>query len=548
MLTDIEIAQSVKMKPIKEIAASIGIKEEDLELYGNYKAKVVCKGNKKGKLILVTAINPTPAGEGKTTVTVGLGDAFKVLGKSITLALREPSLGPVFGIKGGAAGGGWAQVVPMDDLNLHFTGDIHAVTAANNLLSAMIDNHVFHGNELGISEITWHRCMDMNDRALRRIIVDPNGTISPETQRDESFDITTASEAMAILCLASDPIDLKRRLGNIIIGYNKEGKPVTARDLKADNPMAILLKDAIKPNLVQTIGGVPVFIHGGPFANIAHGCNSIIATKTALSYADYVVTEAGFGADLGAEKFLDIKCRKGGLEPDAIVLVATARALKYGGYAADPKVEDLEALSKGLGNLEKHIENIKNVYKMPVVVAINRFVQDTDAELKLIEDRCAALGVECSMTEVWAKGGEGGVDLAKKVIKAIDSKQGKLQYSYPLNISIKEKIEAVATKIYGADGVDFEPEALRHLEILEKTEAKDQQVCIAKTQYSLTDDPKKLGRPTGFRITVRDVVYRGGAEFTVVLTGKLLLMPGLPKVPAAAKMTIDENGKIEGLF
>ena len=381
MLTDIEIAQSVKMKPIKEIAASIGIKEEDLELYGNYKAKVVCKGNKKGKLILVTAINPTPAGEGKTTVTVGLGDAFKVLGKSITLALREPSLGPVFGIKGGAAGGGWAQVVPMDDLNLHFTGDIHAVTAANNLLSAMIDNHVFHGNELGISEITWHRCMDMNDRALRRIIVDPNGTISPETQRDESFDITTASEAMAILCLASDPIDLKRRLGNIIIGYNKEGKPVTARDLKADNPMAILLKDAIKPNLVQTIGGVPVFIHGGPFANIAHGCNSIIATKTALSYADYVVTEAGFGADLGAEKFLDIKCRKGGLEPDAIVLVATARALKYGGYAADPKVEDLEALSKGLGNLEKHIENIKNVYKMPVVVAINRFVQDTDAEL-----------------------------------------------------------------------------------------------------------------------------------------------------------------------
>ncbi|CEP82154.1 formate--tetrahydrofolate ligase [Paraclostridium sordellii] len=555
--SDIEIAQEAKPQDIREIAKKLGLNDDEVELYGKYKAKVDYnllkkdKKDKKAKLILTTAINPTPAGEGKTTTTIGVADAFSKLNKNVLVALREPSLGPVFGIKGGAAGGGYAQVIPMEDINLHFTGDFHAIGAANNLLAAMLDNHIHQGNELGIDprRITWRRCVDMNDRQLRNI-TDGLGGKAHGMPREDGFDITVASEIMAAFCLANDIMDLKERLGNIIVGYTFSGDPITAKQLKANGAMAALLKDALKPNLVQTLEGTPSFVHGGPFANIAHGCNSVIATKMAMHFADYVVTEAGFGADLGAEKFLDIKCRMADLKPDAVIIVATVRALKYNGGVAKDKLneENLEALEAGLPNLLKHVENITKVYGLPAVVAINRFPLDTEAELKLVEDRCKELGVNVALSEVWAKGGEGGIEVAKEVIRLIDEEENNFKFCYEDDLSIKEKIEAIATRIYGADGVDFTLAAEKEIENLEKLGFGKLPICMAKTQYSLTDDQTKLGRPTGFRITVRQLTVSAGAGFIVALTGDIMKMPGLPKVPAAERIDVDENGVISGLF
>lgn len=555
--SDIEIAQEAKPQDIREIAAKLGLTEDDLELYGKYKAKVDYnllkrETGKKARLILTTAINPTPAGEGKTTTTIGVADALSKLGKNTLVALREPSLGPVFGVKGGAAGGGYAQVVPMEDINLHFTGDFHAIGAANNLLAAMLDNHIHQGNELNIDpkRITWRRCVDMNDRQLRNI-VDGLGKKGDGAVRQDGFDITVASEIMAAFCLASDIVDLKDRMGRIIVGYTYDDEPVTAGQLKANGAMAALLKDALKPNLVQTLEGTPSFVHGGPFANIAHGCNSVIATKMAMHFAsDYVVTEAGFGADLGAEKFLDIKCRMAGLKPDAVIIVATVRALKYNGGVPKDELnnENLEALEAGLPNLLKHVENITQVYKLPAVVAINRFPLDTEAELKLVEDKCRELGVNVALSEVWAKGGEGGIAVANEVIRLCEEGENSFQFSYEDDMSIKDKINAIATKIYGADGVDYTPEADAEIARLTKLGFDKVPVCMAKTQYSLTDDQTKLGRPTGFRITVRQASISAGAGFIVCLTGEIMKMPGLPKEPAAERIDVDENGVISGLF
>lgn len=553
--TDIQIAQEAKPLHIREIAEKIGLTEDQIELYGKFKAKVdynLIKDSKpKAKLILTTAINPTPAGEGKTTTTIGVADAMSKLGKNTIVALREPSLGPVFGIKGGAAGGGYAQVLPMEDINLHFTGDFHAIGAANNLLAAMLDNHIYQGNELKIDpkRITWRRAVDMNDRQLRNI-VDGLGKRVDGVSRQDGFDITVASEVMAAFCLANDITDLKEKLGDIIVGYNYSGEPVTARELKANGAMAALLKDALKPNLVQTLEKTPAFVHGGPFANIAHGCNSVIATKMAMHFSDYVITEAGFGADLGAEKFLDIKCRKAGIVPDAVIIVATVRALKYNGGVKkeDLNEENLEALEKGLPNLLKHVENITEVYGLPAVVAINRFPFDTDAELKLIEDKCKELGVNVKLSEVWAKGGDGGIEVAKEVLKLIDEGEGDFKFAYDLADTIESKIEKIAQKVYGADGVDFTVEAKREIDNLEKLGYGHLPICMAKTQYSLTDDQTKLGRPEGFRITVREITISAGAGFIVALTGAIMKMPGLPKKPAAHNIDVDENGVIQGLF
>lgn len=554
MLSDIEIAQAAKMQPITEIAADLGLQGEDVIPYGHYKAKLnhkLAKADKpEGKLILVTAISPTPAGEGKTTTSVGLADAMNALGKKTMLCLREPSLGPVFGIKGGAAGGGYAQVVPMEDINLHFTGDIHAIGAANNLLAAMLDNHIQQGNELGIDvrKITWKRVVDMNDRQLRNV-VDGMGGKAHGVPREDGFDITVASEIMAIFCLSTSITDLKERLARIVVGYTRDDKPVTAGDLKAQGAMAALLKDALKPNLVQTLEGTPAFVHGGPFANIAHGCNSIMATRMAMALGDYCVTEAGFGADLGAEKFLDIKCRLAGLNPDAVVVVATVRALKnHGGVAkADLNDENLEALEAGLPNLLQHVENITKVYQLPCVVAINRFPTDTEAELKLVEDKCRELGVNVALSEVWAKGGEGGLALADEVVRLCEEPND-FQFAYGDDLSLAEKIEAIATRVYHADGVDFEPKAMAELKKLEDLGFGGMPVCMAKTQYSFSDDQKKLGAPRGFRITVRNAKVSAGAGFVVALTGDIMTMPGLPKVPAAERIDVDETGKISGLF
>ena len=554
--SDIEIAQEAVASDIRKIAEKMGLTEDDLELYGKYKAKLDYNllkkpGGKKAKLILTTAINPTPAGEGKTTTTIGLADALSKLGKNTMVALREPSLGPVFGVKGGAAGGGYAQVIPMEDINLHFTGDFHAIGAANNLLAALIDNHIQQGNvhEIDTRRITWKRCMDMNDRQLR-FITDGLGGRANGTPREDGFDITVASEVMAAFCLANDISDLRERLGKIIIGYSRAGKPVTAAELDANGAMAALLKDALKPNLVQTLEGTPAFVHGGPFANIAHGCNSVIATKMAMHFADYVVTEAGFGADLGAEKFLDIKCRMAGIKPDAVVIVATVRALKYNGGVKKEDLgnENLEALEKGLPNLLKHVENITQVFKLPAVVAINRFPLDTEAELELIRSRCRELGVNVALSEVWANGGAGGKELAENVLELIEKGSDGFEYAYDLKMGIKDKINAIATKIYGADGVDFLPSALKQIQEIEDLGFSEVPVCMAKTQYSLTDDQTKLGRPEGFRITVRNVKISAGAGFAVALTGEIMTMPGLPKVPAANRIDVDENGKISGLF
>lgn len=556
MLTDIEIAQAAKMNHIKDVAETIGITEDDLEFYGKYKAKISdefikkAEKNKKGKLVLVTAINPTPAGEGKTTTTVGLGDAMNLIGKKCVLALREPSLGPVMGIKGGAAGGGYSQVVPMEDINLHFTGDMHAITAANNLLSAMIDNHIHQGNELDIdvTNIVWKRVLDMNDRALRNVVVALGGKING-VPREDGFMITVASEIMAILCLSDNLDDLKFRLGEIIIGYNRSGEPVYARQLNAQGAMAALLKDAIKPNLVQTLAHTPCFIHGGPFANIAHGCNSIIATKLALSLGDYAITEAGFGADLGAEKFMDIKCRFAGLKPDAVVIVATVRALKYNGGVpkTDLKTENVEALKKGIVNLKKHIENMQS-YKVPVVVALNRFDTDTDEELKTVIDTCAEYNVEVSLSEVFAKGGEGGIDLAEKVVAAIDNQPSEYAPLYDEKLSVKEKIDIIVKKIYGGKGAVYTAKANKQIAQLEKFGLDKKPVCMAKTQYSLSDNPALLGRPENFEVTVSRVRVSNGAGFIVVETGDIMVMPGLPKKPAANNIDIDADGKITGLF
>ena len=556
MLTDIEIAQSCQKEKIVNIADKLAIPQEDLELYGNYKAKVDLKlmkdlkDKKDGKLILVTAINPTPAGEGKTTTTVGLADALRKIGKKSVVALREPSLGPVFGIKGGAAGGGYAQVVPMEDINLHFTGDFHAIGAANNLLAAMLDNHIQQGNALNIDprRITWRRAVDMNDRQLRNII-DGLGARTDGTPRQDGFDITVASEVMAILCLSGDILDLKERLSKIVVAYTYDNTPVTAGQLKAQGAMAALLKDALKPNLVQTLEGTPAFIHGGPFANIAHGCNSVIATKMALKLGDYAVTEAGFGADLGAEKFLDIKCRKAGLHPAAVVIVATVRALKHHGGVAkeDLNTENLDALQKGLPNLLQHVENIQNVYHLPCVVAINAFPTDTKAELDLVEEKCKELGVNVALSEVWAKGGQGGIALAEEVVRLCEE-ENDFSYAYDLDLSIKEKIEAIATKIYHADGVEYIGATARKIKQLEADGFGGLPICMAKTQYSFSDDQKKLGAPKGFKIAVRDIKVSAGAGFIVALTGEIMTMPGLPKVPAAEKIDVDENGVITGLF
>lgn len=543
MKTDIEIAESVQLTDIGQVAARIGIDSTECTRYGNYMAKVNPKEG-SGKLILVTAINPTAGGEGKTTISIGLADGMRRIGKKVCLALREPSLGPVFGIKGGAAGGGYAQIAPMDDINLHFTGDLHAITAANNLLAAMIDNHMYWGNELRIQEVTWHRCMDMNDRALREIMCGIG-----YNERRDNFDITAASEVMAILCLSRDAADLKARLGRIIVGTNDKGEPVTAADLKAHEAMAILLKDAIRPNLVQTLEGVPAFVHGGPFANIAHGCNSIIATKTALHYADYVVTEAGFGADLGAEKFLDIKCRTADLKPDAVVIVATVRALKCAGGKQDNLSQrDDAALRKGLPNLLKHIENMRGVYGRKCLVAINRFATDGDAEIAIIAEAVAAAGAQAVCAECWAKGGAGAEQLATSVAALCDLPDSPLTFAYENSDTLCQKIEKVATRVYGADGVTFLSEAKAKLDTLQSSpQWASLPVCIAKTQYSLSDDPALLGRPQGFTVTVRDVALRSGAGFIVALAGKILLMPGLSKTPNAQNMTI-ENGEIRGLF
>ena len=554
--TDAEIAQSSTMRPIGEIATKLGLNVDNIEPYGHYKAKInpaeaFKLPQKQGRLILVTAINPTPAGEGKTTVTIGLADALRHIGKDAVIALREPSLGPVFGVKGGAAGGGYAQVLPMEDINLHFTGDFHAIGAANNLLAAMLDNHIYQGNELNIDpkRVLWRRVVDMNDRQLRNII-DGMGKPVDGVIRPDGFDITVASEVMAVFCLAKDISDLKERLGNILVAYAKDGSPVYAKDLKAHGAMAALLKDAIKPNLVQTIEGTPAFVHGGPFANIAHGCNSVTATRLAKHLADYAVTEAGFGADLGAEKFCDIKCRLAGLKPDAAVVVATVRALKYNGGVerANLGEENLEALAKGLPNLLKHISNLKNVFGLPVVVAINRFVSDSDAELAMIEKACAEHGVEVSLTEVWSKGGAGGADLARKVVNAIDNQPNEFRFAYDVELSIKDKIRAIAQKVYGAEDVDFSAEAAAEIASLEKLGLDKMPVCMAKTQYSLSDNAKLLGCPEGFRITVRGITVSAGAGFIVALCGNMMKMPGLPKVPAAEKIDVDADGVIHGLF
>ena len=557
MKTDIEIAQSANMKPICEIAEDLGISADELELYGKYKAKLsdeLCdrlEGEKDGKLILVTAINPTPAGEGKTTTSVGLGQAMKKIGKSAVIALREPSMGPVMGIKGGAAGGGYAQVVPMEDINLHFTGDMHAITAANNLLSAAIDNHIHQGNELDIDArtITWKRCLDMNDRALRQVVVGLGGKVNGYP-REDGFMITVASEIMAILCLAKDMDDLKRRIAAIVIGYNTDGEPITAGDLKIAGAMGLLLRDAIKPNLVQTLENTPCLMHGGPFANIAHGCNSIRATKLGLKLADYCITEAGFGSDLGAEKFFDIKCRIGGLKPSCVVLVATVRALKYNGGVpkAELAKENTDALKDGIVNLGKHIENMQK-YGLPVIVAINRFMTDTEEELKIIEQYCRDMSVDFSMCEVFAKGGDGGVELAEKVVE-VSERGGEMNFApiYDEKASIDEKINTIAKEIYGADGVVYTPKAKKAIARLEKQGFDKLPICMAKTQYSLSDDPSLLGRPSGFEITVREVMVSAGAGFVVALTGDVMTMPGLPKVPAANNMDIDKDGKIVGLF
>ncbi len=556
MKTDIQIAQEATMLPIKDVAASIGIEEDDLELYGKYKAKISdelinrTKKNPDGKLILVTAINPTPAGEGKTTTSVGLGEAFGRLGKKALIALREPSLGPCFGIKGGAAGGGYAQVVPMEDLNLHFTGDFHAITSANNLLAALLDNHIQQGNELGIDprQIVWKRCMDMNDRVLRNIVVGL-GSKMDGMVREDHFVITVASEIMAILCLADDMADLKKRLGRIIVAYTFDGKPVTADDLQATGSMAALLKDALKPNLIQTLEHTPAIVHGGPFANIAHGCNSVRATKTALKLADYVITEAGFGADLGAEKFFDIKCRMAGLKPDAVVLVATIRALKYNGGVPKDELssENLDALKAGIVNLEKHIENLHK-FGVPVVVTLNSFVTDTKAETDFVEQFCKERGCEFALSEVWEKGGEGGIDLANKVLETIEHKESNFKVLYDDSLSLKEKIETVAKEIYGADGVTYSPAAERELKRITDLGMGDFPVCMAKTQYSLSDDAKKLGRPSCFKINVREVYASAGAGFVVAVNGSIMTMPGLSKKPAAYGIDVDDNGVITGLF
>ncbi|WP_075719767.1 formate--tetrahydrofolate ligase [Roseburia sp. 499] len=556
MKTDIQIAQEAEMIHIREVAAQLDIKEDDLELYGKYKAKLSdelmkrVENNPDGKLILVTAINPTPAGEGKTTTSVGLGQAFGKLGKKAVLALREPSLGPCFGIKGGAAGGGYAQVVPMEDLNLHFTGDFHAITSANNLLAALLDNHIQQGNELGIDprQVVWKRCLDMNDRSLRNIVIGL-GRKMDGMVREDHFVITVASEIMAVLCLADDMADLKKRLGRMIVAYTFDGKPVTADDLKATGSMAALLKDALKPNLIQTLEHTPAIVHGGPFANIAHGCNSVRATKMGLKLADYVITEAGFGADLGAEKFMDIKCRMAGLKPDAVVLVATVRALKYNGGVpkAELSEENLDALKKGIVNLEKHIENLQK-YGVPVVVTLNSFITDTKAETDYIEQFCRERGCEFALSEVWEKGGEGGIALAEKVLETLETKESNFKPLYEDNLSLTEKIETVAKEIYGADGVTYSPAALKELKRIEELGMGSFPVCMAKTQYSLSDDQTKLGRPTGFTINVREVYVSAGAGFVVAVTGAIMTMPGLPKAPAAYNIDVDDDGVITGLF
>ena len=556
MKTDIEIAQEAEMMPIKNVAEQLGITEDDIELYGKYKAKISneyyekIKDNEDGKLILVTAINPTPAGEGKTTVTVGLGEAFGQLNKKAVIALREPSLGPCFGIKGGAAGGGYAQVVPMEDMNLHFTGDFHAITSANNLLAAMLDNSIQQGNVLNIdpNQVVWKRCVDMNDRVLRNVVVGLGRKVDG-TVREDHFVITVASEIMAILCLATSYADLKERLGKIIVAYTYDGQPVTAKDVKAVGAMAALLKDAMKPNLIQTLEHTPALVHGGPFANIAHGCNSVRATKTALKMADYVITEAGFGADLGAEKFMDIKCRKAGLKPDCVVLVATVRALKYNGGVPKDQLseENLDALKKGIVNLEKHIENLQ-LFGVPVVVTLNQFITDTEAEYEYIQNFCEERGCEFALAEVWAKGGEGGKALAEKVIETIENKPSNYAPLYPDDMSIKEKIETIATKIYGADGVTYSPEAEKAIANIEKMGYKEYPVCMAKNQFSFSDDKTKLGRPTGFKINIRDVYVSAGAGFVVALTGSIMTMPGLSKSPAAFGIDLTDDGKITGLF
>ena len=557
MKTDIEIAQEAVMEPIKNVAARCGISEDDLELYGKYKAKISdeyinsVKDNEDGKLILVTAINPTPAGEGKTTITVGLGEAFGKLGKKAVIALREPSLGPCFGIKGGAAGGGYAQVVPMEELNLHFTGDFHAITSANNLCAALLDNHIQQGNELGIDPrcVTWKRCMDMNDRVLRNIVVGLGSKVDG-TVREDHFVITVASEIMAVLCLATDMKDLKERLGKMVVAYNYQGQPVTASDIKAVGSMAALLKDALKPNLIQTLEHTPALVHGGPFANIAHGCNSVRATKTALKMADYVITEAGFGADLGAEKFFDIKCRKSGLKPDAVVLVATVRALKYnGGVPKDNLAEEnIDALSKGIVNLEKHIENLK-LFGVPVVVTLNQFATDTEAELTFIKNFCEERDCDFALSQVWEKGGEGGIELAKAILRTLDNKESNYKplYTYD-DTTIEEKIETIATKIYGADKVVYTAAAARQKKRLTELGYGNLPICMAKNQYSLSDDPKKLGRPEGFDITIREIYVNAGAGFLVALTGDVMTMPGLPKKPAAEGIDVNDDGVITGLF
>ncbi|SKC39015.1 formate--tetrahydrofolate ligase [Maledivibacter halophilus] len=556
MKTDVQIAQEAKMLPIVEIGSKLNLREDDLELYGKYKAKISLdvyerlKDKEDGKLVLVTAINPTPAGEGKTTTNVGLSMALNKIGKKTVTTLREPSLGPCFGVKGGAAGGGYAQVVPMEDINLHFTGDIHAITTANNLLAALLDNHIHQGNKLDIDprRVTWKRALDMNDRALRDIVIGLGGR-GNGMPREDGFDISVASEIMAILCLATDMDDLKERLSKMIVGYTYDNEPVTAGELEATGSLALLLKDAIKPNLVQTLENTPAIIHGGPFANIAHGCNSVVATKLGLKLADYVVTEAGFGADLGAEKFFNIKCRYAGLNPDAVVVVATVRALKnHGGVPkAELGKENLEALSEGFGNLEKHIENVQK-FGVPVVVALNKFPTDTDEELKLLEDRCKKSGANVVLSDVWAKGGEGGIELAEKVVELVESNRGEFKPIYDLNLPIKEKIEVIAKEIYGADGVEFSSKALKEIQKYERIGLDKLPICMAKTQYSLSDNPKLLARPRGFKITVKEIRASAGAGFLVALTGNIMTMPGLPKVPAANNMDILPDGEIVGLF
>lgn len=555
-MTDIEIAQAAKAEHITKIAERAGIPEEYLELYGSNKAKIspelfrTLEGKKQGKLVLVTAITPTPAGEGKTTTTIGLADALRRIGKKPVVALREPSLGPVFGIKGGAAGGGYAQVIPMEDINLHFTGDFHAIGAANNLLAAMLDNHIYQGNALGIDprRITWRRCVDMNDRQLRNVVDGLGGRVNG-TPREDGYDITVASEIMALLCLASDMSDLKERLSRIVVGYTYDERPVTAGDLHAQGAMAALLRDAIKPNLVQTLEGTPALVHGGPFANIAHGCNSVTATKAAMALGDYAVTEAGFGADLGAEKFLDIKCRLAGLRPSAVVIVATVRALKMHGGLAKSELgkEDLAALEAGMPNLLRHVKNIREVYRLPAVVAVNRFPTDTDAEIELIIEKCRALGVNVELSTVWADGGAGGESLAREVVRLCEE-ENDFTFAYPSDMPIAEKIEAVVKKVYRGDGVRFTPQAEKEIARLEELGYGNVPVCIAKTQYSFSDDPLKLGAPEGFTVTVKKVKISAGAGFAVVLTGDIMTMPGLPKVPAAERIDVDENGVISGLF